>query len=93
MIRLRTKDQHNIYTTATADVNSKHSVSNTNTTYEFKQSHPTTACTNPPITAKPKSNENLLDYYTFMNIQGLCPQTRPSKIPYLRDLLQEQKHI
>ena len=28
-----------------------------------------------------------------MNIQGLCPQTRPSKIPYIKDILQKQSQI
>ena len=28
-----------------------------------------------------------------MNIQGLCPQTVPSKVPYVRDLLMEGKQL
>lgn len=35
----------------------------------------------------------MLDYYSFMNIQGLCPQTKSSKVPYIRDLLQEQNQL
>jgi len=31
--------------------------------------------------------------FSFLNIQGLCPQTKPSSIPYLRDILNTEKHI
>ena len=29
---------------------------------------------------------SLLNTFTFVNIQGLCPQTKPSSVPYLKDL-------
>jgi len=29
----------------------------------------------------------------FLNIQGLCPQTRPSSVPYLKDLTSTSKYL
>ena len=39
------------------------------------------------------STDNFLDTFSFMNIQGLHPQTTKSSVTYLNDLLNEQKYL
>ena len=34
-----------------------------------------------------------LNIFSFLNIQGLCPQTKPSSVPYLEDLTNTSKHL
>lgn len=34
-----------------------------------------------------------MNTFSFMNIQGLCPQTKPSSIPYIRDILNTENHL
>eukprot|EP00111_Clytia_hemisphaerica_P018624 TCONS_00055058-protein len=31
--------------------------------------------------------------FSFVNIQGLCPQTKPSSVPYLKDLTNSSKQL
>ena len=35
----------------------------------------------------------MMNTFSFMNIQGLCPQTKPSSIPYIRDILNTENHL
>ena len=44
-----------------------------------------------PSSAKP--NEVVLNYFSFFNVQGLNPLTKPSKVPYVKDLLLENNKI
>ena len=34
-----------------------------------------------------------LNMFSFVNIQGLCPQTKPSSLPYLKDLTNCSKQL
>ena len=34
-----------------------------------------------------------MNIFSFMNIQGLCPQTKPSSVPYLKDILTTENHL
>ena len=35
----------------------------------------------------------VLNSYGVFNVQGLCPQTKPSKVPYIKDILSDQEHV
>ena len=36
---------------------------------------------------------NSLNYFSLFNVQGLKPKTRPSSVPYVRDILHEKKQL
>ena len=33
----------------------------------------------------------MMNYFLLFNVQGLCPQTKPSKVPYIEELLNDDK--
>lgn len=41
----------------------------------------------------PTCPTNSINYFTFMNIQGLKPETVPSKIPFLSDILDNKNQL
>ena len=34
-----------------------------------------------------------MNMFSFLNIQGLCPQTKPSSVPFLKDLMSTSKYL
>jgi len=41
----------------------------------------------------PNNKTSAITTFAFLNIQGLHPQTRPSSVPYIRDILIAENHI
>ena len=40
-----------------------------------------------------KNTTSVMSMYSIFNVQGLCPQTKPSKVPYLKDILNEKDQL
>ena len=51
----------------------------------------TTDCDNSTSTAI--ITDSLMNMFSFLNIQGLCPQTKPSSVPFLKDLMSTSKYL
>ena len=34
-----------------------------------------------------------MSYYSLFNVQGICPQTKPSKVPYLSDIVIDKNQV
>ena len=62
--------------------------SNTSTTDSSDTSTTTTVQTtiaNSSTTIQPNANIPVVNSFAFFNVQGLCPQTVPSKVPFIKD--------
>ena len=47
-----------------------------------------------PVNDLPVPNvRNVLSYFSVFNVQGLVPQTKPSKVPYISDLLHSNNQL
>ena len=91
----RSKDTNNISSYKYVSGNSEQSsISTTKLPTETK---PTNICNTQPrksipisttdTSTKTATNVCVLNSFSYTNIQGLCPQTLPSKVPYIEDIL------
>ena len=71
-------------------------VSNVSATPTNELPHDSTNSSSIHTTAGPNSNDStshVLSHFSVLNIQGLKPQTTPSKIPYVEDILKDKNQL